>query len=340
MATKNTLILLISLLALVLSSCEKILFEKDLATTDPFENFEYLWQQCDEKYSYFELKNINWYEVKKQYRAKLYKGMSNDSLFNVLGGMLTELKDDHTNLISSLNISFFGTNRLGEDNFDWRIVEENYLPRNYYISGPFRHDFLNGTNHEIAYVRFASFTGGVNASNLNFIINRYRNTKGLILDLRENGGGAVSDVYDLLSPFVEAKTLLFYSILKNGKEHNNFTAPRAAYLEPRNLTYTKPVMLLVDRGTYSAGSFTALATKAIPNITLMGDTTGGGLGLPNGGQLPNGWTYRFSVTQTLDLNMDNTSEQGVPPDIKVALDRTVLDKDEVIDRAIQEILNP
>ena len=340
MATKKISTLIICLLALVLSSCEKIFFEKDLATDDPYENFDYLWTQCDEKYSYFELKNINWDEVKKKYRAKLYKGMSNDSLFKVLGLMLTELKDDHTNLISSLNISFFGTNRLGEDNFDWRIVEDNYLPRNYYTSGPFRHDFLTGTNQEIAYVRFGSFTGGVNTNNLSFILNRYSNTKGLILDLRENGGGAVSDVYDLLSPFVETKTLLFYSILKNGKLHNDFTQPRPAYLEPSNFTYTKPIMLLVDRGTYSAGSFTALATKALPNITLMGDTTGGGLGLPNGGQLPNGWTYRFSVTQTLDLNMDNTAEQGVPPDIRAILDRTILNKDEVIDRAIQEILNP
>ena len=41
-------------------SCEDAMFEKDLASTDPMTNFEYLWTQCDEKYSYFELKNIDW----------------------------------------------------------------------------------------------------------------------------------------------------------------------------------------------------------------------------------------------------------------------------------------
>jgi len=32
-------------------------------------------------------------------------------------------------------------------------------------------------------------------------------------------------------------------------------------------------------------------------MVLIGDTTGGGWGLPNGGQLPNGWTYRLSITK-------------------------------------------
>jgi C-terminal processing protease CtpA/Prc len=96
-------------------------------------------------------------------------------------------------------------------------------------------------------------------------------------------------------------------------------------------------MMLIDRGTYSAGSFTALSTRAIPRITLVGDTTGGGLGLPNGGQLPNGWTYRFSITQTLDANLNNEYESGVPPDIRVITNLSDRTKDEVIERAKLEI---
>ncbi|MFN5371820.1 MAG: S41 family peptidase, partial [Bacteroidia bacterium] len=103
------------------------------------------------------------------------------------------------------------------------------------------------------------------------------------------------------------------------------------------IRYTKPVMVLVDRGSYSATTFFSLSTKAMDNVTLVGDTTGGGGGLPNGGQLPNGWTYRFSITRLLDLNKQNFAESGVPPDILASFNWNDLNRDEIIDRAIEEI---
>ncbi|MBL4710679.1 MAG: hypothetical protein JKY48_19815 [Flavobacteriales bacterium] len=194
-------------------------------------------------------------------------------------------------------------------------------------------------NGEIGYIRFPSFTGTVDEHNLDFMLTRYKNTKGLILDLRENGGGAVSDVFNLLSRFVETKTLVNYSRIKNGLPRNAFSAAEAVYVSPHNgIRYKGKVAMLTDRGTYSAGSFTSLATKALSNITLIGDTTGGGLGLPNGGQLPNGWSYRFSVTQALTLDQRPDYENGVPPDIHVLIDWNDRTKDEVIERAMVELL--
>lgn len=314
------------------------MFEENKQASNPKENFDYLWDQCDTKYSYFDVKNIDWNAIKVKYSAKIYEGMSEDSLFSVLGGMLNELKDDHTNLISSFNISSYGVNYGGQDNFDWRIVKDNYLPRHYYNSGPFAHEFLKGQNNEIGYIRFAAFTGTVNETNLNFILERYKNTKGLILDLRENGGGAVTDVFQILSRFIDNETTVFYSRLKTGPDHNEFSEPEASIVKPFDgIRYTKKVAVLIDRSTFSAGSFTALSARAIPNLILMGDTTGGGLGLPNGGQLPNGWTYRFSTTQALTLDKKPDFEQGVPPDITVLFDWTNLTQDEVIERAVLEL---
>ncbi len=322
--------------ALLFSSCEKIMFEGDLASTNPQVNFEYLWNECNEKYSYFDLKNIDWNTIKTNYSLKIYDSMSADSLFNVLGEMLTELKDGHTNLFSNFNVSRFGVNYLGPDNFDWRIIEDNYLFQDYYNSGPFLHNFLD--NDEIGYIRFASFTGIVGASNLNFILERYKNTKGLILDIRENGGGEAGDIFNLLSRFVETKTLVGYSRIKSGPGHNEFSDPKPLYITPDNgIRYTKKVAVLTDRGTFSAGSFTALFTKALPNMVLIGDTTAGGLGVPNGGQLPNGWFYRFSITQTLTLDRSPDYENGVPPDIHVLFHWNDLTKDEVLERAIAEL---
>ena len=320
------------------SACEKLVLSDDLASENPQENFEYLWKQCDTKYSYFELKGVDWEQIHSEYAAKISEGMSNDELFNVLGSMLVELKDDHTNLISKFNISIFGTQYLGQDNFDWRIITNNYIHKHHYTTGPFQHDFLLNTNNEIGYVRFSAFTGTVDDDNLDFVLNKYKDTKGLILDLRENGGGAVTDLFSILGRFVEETTTVYHSRIKTGEGHNDFSDPEAAIVEPSdNIRYTNKVMVLTDRGTFSAGSFFSLATKALPNMVLLGDTTGGGLGLPNGGQLPNGWTYRFSITQALDANLSNAYEMGVPPDITVQFDWSNLDKDEIIEQAIIEL---
>ena len=328
---------IIRLLAILpfFTSCEKMFFEPNLESTNPQKNFEYLWNECNEKYSYFDLKKIDWDKVKMEYEAKLYDEMSEDSLFNVMGGMLRELRDDHTNLKSNFNVSYFGVKHLGQDNFDWRIIEDHYLPKDLYRSGLFRHDFIDNGN--IGYIRFPAFKE-INDVSFDFVLNRYKDTKGLILDLRENGGGAVTDVFKILSRFIETKTLVYYSRIKSGKGHNDFSNDEPAYVSPYDgIRYKNKVAVLTDRGTYSAGSFTSLATKALPNMILIGDTTGGGLGLPNGGQLPNGWTYRFSITQALTLDKNPEYENGVPPDIQVLFDWNDLTKDEILERAIVEL---
>jgi C-terminal processing protease CtpA/Prc len=330
---------LLPALLILLSGCEMLIHSEDKASRDPQTNFEYLWREVDQKYSYFDVKDIDWDDVYNRYDRRIQPRMNDLDLFDVLGDMLTELRDDHANLITGFNVSFFGVDNLGPDNFDWRIITDNYLPGDYFISGPFVHDFIRNTDNRVGYIRFSSFTGNV-GGNLSFALSRFSNTDGIILDIRENGGGVVLDVYRLLSRFVDEETLVLYSRIKNGPGRNDFSEPEPAYVQPAPGTrYLRPVVVLTDRGTYSSGSFTALAVKAIPNMILMGDTTGGGLGLPNGGQLPNGWTYRFSVSQALDLQMNNEYENGVPPDIVQYMDLTDRSRDEVIDRAVDYILN-
>lgn len=345
-------ILLCLFLIPLFSSCERLFFEEELSEDNPFESYDYLWEQVDRNYSYFEVKNIDWNKVKSRYRSELYGGMSEDSLFRVMGKMLTVLKDDHANLKSSFNLAFYGVRYDGPDNYDQRIVIDNYIGRNHFVSGPFAHNWI--ASNQIGYIRFSAFSGEVNQANLDYVFGKYRNASGLILDLRENGGGAISDMYAILGRLIDQKTVVYYSRIRNGKDHTDFSDLEPGMVEPgAGPRFTnKPVMVLIDRGTYSAGSFTSLACKSLLNIKLVGDTTGGGLGLPNGGHLPNGWFYRFSVTQALtndqaarlnagqeaQINAENY-EQGVPPDYRVILNRSDVSKDEVIDFAIQQILN-
>ena len=331
---KNTFLLLT--LILLFSSCERVLFEPNVGSRDPLANFDYLWNEVDKKYSYFELKNIDWDAVKQKYRSQLSSTSTEEELFRVLADMLNELRDDHTNLVSPFNISVYNIMLQKPRNFDFRTIEKYYIPDLWRSEGGLGHGFLD--DKKIGYIRYGSFMNTFSDAEMDLILNRFKDTKGIILDLRENGGGSIFNVPRLLGRFIDTKTQVGYTITRNGPNRNDFAKRERFYITPHDgVRYSKPVMVLIDRGSYSATTFFALATKAFPNITLMGDTTGGGGGLPNGGQLPNGWTYRFSISQLLDLNGNNYAEDGVPADIEVAFDWSDLTKDEILDRAIVEL---
>lgn len=258
-----------------------------------------------------------------------------EELFDVLANMLNELRDDHTNLYSPFNVSMYNVVLTGPANYRKRTIEEFYMP-DIWRTGAFENGFLD--NKEIGYIRYGSFLSDFSDDALDLIINRYQSTKGLILDLRSNGGGSIFNISKILGRFTNTKTLIGYSISRNGPGHSDFSSKENFYITPYSgVKYLKPVIVLIDRGSYSATTFFSLATKAFSHITLLGDTTGGGGGLPNGGQLPNGWTYRFSISQLIDLNGNNYAEDGVPADIQAAFDWNDLTKDEILERAISEL---
>lgn len=331
---KNTTITIS--LFLLFSSCEKVFLEEELATTNPKINFDYLWQKCLEEYSYFNVKNIDWQSVKNKYKPALNNKMSQDSLFTVLSEMLNELKDGHVNLFSGFRTSFYANSLQEQDNFDWRIVIDNYLDSSYERTGVFQHKKIS---ENICYIRLSSFKEQIAALHLDYILQKYATTNGMILDLRENGGGKIANVYRVLERFINNSTTVYYSRIKTGPEINDFSNTQPVIVKPFNgIKYLKPIVVLVDSGTFSSGSLFALATKAFPNIKLIGQKTSGGLGMPRGGQLPNGWYYRFSVTQTLDLNKNLNQENGVLPDIKVLMNWQDRTKDEVLEKAIEQLI--
>ncbi|HPE39995.1 MAG TPA: S41 family peptidase [Bacteroidales bacterium] len=319
---------------ILFTSCEKLLFDKDQASTDPYVNFDYLWNQIDQKYSYFEFKNLDWNQVKDTYRAQLSPDMTEEQLFDLLGDMMNQLQDDHANLISPFNVSRYNLPLQHESNYSEHVVSKYYIP-NYKSTGSFHHDFIDQGN--IGYIRYESFSSSVSPELMNYLTNYYKNTQGLIFDLRANGGGSVSNIFVILEAFCSERKLVAYSINRDGPNHNDFGEREPIYLLKGENVYNKPVMVLIDRYSFSASTFFSVITKALDHVVLVGDTTGGGGGLPNGGVLPNGWRYRFSVSQLLDLQGHNYAEAGVPPDIHAAFNWNDMTKDEIIDAAVAEI---
>ena len=328
---------------LVFTSCERAFMEQD-EPNNPVNVFDYLWNQVDQNYTFFDVKGIDWDSVREVYRPKVNNDMTNDSLFRVCAAVLNTLRDGHTNLASGFDVSHNDSvyyKMYAEKNINTEVVLLNYLTVNHHTTGSFTHNAIR--DGKVAYLRYSSFSNSVNGSVLKYLVNYYKSCDGMILDLRQNGGGSMSNVSNLLSIFDNHKQLLYQTQVKSGPGHDAFKDAETVYAADSSLLgknpYTKPVAVLVDRGSYSATSFFAICTKAFDNVKLFGDYTGGGLGIPNGGMLPNGWVYRFSVTRTL-ANDGQNYENGVPPDVHVILDPTCTAQgiDNVIETAADWIL--
>ncbi|MBX2815422.1 MAG: hypothetical protein KTR24_05485, partial [Saprospiraceae bacterium] len=110
----------------VLIGCEEAFFEED-QPNDPVANFEYLWQNFEERYALFDFKGINWNQVYTDYRPRISDQMSGDQLFEIMSEMLNLLKDGHTNLRSPIDISRYGPYLEAPPNYDAELMERNYL---------------------------------------------------------------------------------------------------------------------------------------------------------------------------------------------------------------------
>lgn len=332
------LLIVICLLAAT-ASCSEIFLGEDTKST-PQENFNALWNILDQKYSFFAYKNIDWDGIYTKYYGKISSETTDVELFNVLFGMLSELRDAHVNLTSPFNVSRYdGVFAKGPENFDNRLIQDYYLKSDYFITGPFKHQAI--ANGKVGYIRFSSFSTSVTKGDIDFIINKYRDLRGIIIDVRSNGGGYVSNVFTMCNAFADKRRHIYTSYIKTGPGHEDFSGPNKVYAEPdTDDPYTKPVCVLTNRSCYSATSFFVLAMKAFPHVTTIGDTTGGGLGAPTGAELPNGWSFRFSCTRTLSPDGINY-EDGVPPKKIKYLRASDINRgfDSVIESAINEILS-
>ena len=318
---------------LVFLSCEKAFIKLDEINT-PTNNFNLLWTEINEKYSLFDIKQICWDDIYTKYYPMINNNMHDTSLFNVMDKMLYELQDGHVNLSSYFNVSRNWDWKLNSPpNFNWDIIERNYLKKDYKITGAFRNREIDS----VGYIYYSSFSNTVTNSHLSFIFNEFRNSKGLIIDIRNNGGGSLSNAKRIASRFTGDKLLVGYERVKNGPERNDFTAAVPIYIKPSEdlSIFKKPVVILANRGSYSASTFFVLYMKDIPNVTIIGDTTGGGGGLPISNELLNGWTYRFSSTSTTDINGYNI-EKGIVPDINIQISET--DTQNGIDTILEEAI--
>lgn len=326
---------LLLLLAFVLTLCSCQRGESDYDET-PQTNLDALWNIIDRQYCFLDYKEkqlgISWADIHAKYSARLNPRMSRVQLFEVLCQMLSELKDGHVNLSTSLDL---GRNWSWKEDYPLNLdadLRDAYLQHDYNLAGGLKYRILPDN---IAYVVYESFQSAIGEGNLDDMFYSLRTCNGMILDIRGNGGGNLDNETMLASRFTNEKVLVGYRSHKTGPGHNDFSPLEAEYITPsKGVRWQKPCIVLTNRSCYSAANTFVRDMKEMPLVTVMGDHTGGGSGLPFSSELPIGWSVRFSASPHFDAQKQQI-EFGIPPDLPCSLDPDLAAQgtDSMIERA-------
>ncbi len=302
--------------SLLITSCVK----ETQFDNNPEGNLDALWTIIDEHYCFLDYKKetigVDWNIMRARYRQRLSKSMTNAQLFEVLAAMLSELRDGHVNLYAAHDV---GRNWSWYEDYPRNFSQElqdAYLGTDYKIASSLKYRILPDN---IGYVVCSSFQTALGDGNISEVLSYLSTCNGLILDMRENSGGSLTYAELLAQRFTNERRLVGYIAHKTGRGHADFSKPEPEYIEPSlGIRWQKRAVVLTNRHCYSATNTFIRDVKGCPLVTVMGDQTGGGSGMPFNSELPNGWSVRFSACPMYDAQM-NQIEFGIQPDIQMAL---------------------
>ena len=104
-----------------------------------------------------------------------------------------------------------------------------YMGTDYKIASGLSYRILDDN---IGYVRYESFSSPIGSGNLDEVIYYLMLCRGLIIDIRDNGGGELTNAEKLAARFCNEKTLVGYIQHKTGRGHDDFSSMEPRYLEP------------------------------------------------------------------------------------------------------------
>lgn len=336
---KNFLfLLLISLSAL---SCEKYIFGLPYEN-NPEDNFEALWSEFDHLCGTFRVHGVDWDEAYATYRPQVTAETSQEELYRILVEILSLLDDGHTTLIpigTDLPNYIGGpTGRIDtSSDFSLDILTDNYLPDYQETDFAIRYGWLEAG---IGYLYLYSFADGERAfdKEMEPVMDYFKDAKGLVVDIRNGGGGEDIGGKTVASHFADERRLYQTSSIKNGPGPDDFTTPEEWHINPRgDRPFTQPIVVLTNRFTISARETFLLAMRTLPHVTTLGDTTAGAFSNVLLRELPNGWGYSMSIGEWRDANGVSHEGIGLIPDVLVRNQRADLlqGQDEALERAVK-----
>ena len=160
------------------------------------------------------------------------------------------------------------------------------------------------------------------------------NIDSLIIDLRSNTGGHLSEVSKIISLFLN-KDKVIYQLEKNGK--------KTKYYSEGNINKTYPIIFIGNGATASASEVFIISLKDNLNAKLVGTKTYGKGTVQEMINMENGDQYKFTTKKWLSPKGTWVNDtEGIVPDVEIELSDKYFDKptkenDNQLQRAILEL---
>ena len=210
-------------------------------------------------------------------------------------------------------------------------------------------DNLTWLDEKTAVLRINSFATGYVRGNVEKFMTEAAKADYLIVDLRNNGGGAVNNLSHLLGffvpssepvgSFVNRQTVSDYEKATGATEWK--LTDIAAWTD-RKFKPTKPpvpvfagkVAVLVNRGSASASEIFASAMQDTIGAKVVGSKSRGAVLASVYGRLPGGFEIQYPVSDYVTIKGKRLEGDPVVPDLEVAAGRPEEGKDAVMDAAV------
>ncbi len=186
---------------------------------------------------------------------------------------------------------------------------------------------------DVAYVKLSS----VKIADAASYINRAKDTKGLIIDIRNYPSEFV--VFPLGSLLVGQRTPFARFTAGDLDNPGAFLWSGSAQLTPQNPHYSGKVVILVDEASISQSEYTAMAFRAASGAIVVGSTTAGADGNVSAIPLPGGLSTAISGIGVFYPDKRSTQRIGIVPDVEIVptIEGIRAGRDEVLAEAIRRI---
>ncbi len=329
-------LLVIILVLGTFTSCELVLLD-DTQPNNPAGNFDALWSILNERYAFFQIKNVDWDLTYEEFRPKINNEMRNPELFDVCFEMLETLRDGHIFLKGDANRrEYTVVPVLDQGVFSKNVLFTTYLrEQTEEIDGAIYRDF-----NDIGYLYYESFTDDFTQSGLDKLVDNLANKRGLIIDLRGNSGGNPKNAFRLAERLVPERREVIYSREKTGPGREDFSEREIFSVDPNSKRFDGPITILTSSITFSAANLFVAIMRNFDHVTLSGRPTGGGGGIPAVFELPNGWTFSYSAS-LITMPDGYVIENGFDPDffVQISSGFVLIGRDTILEFSINNLRN-
>lgn len=344
--------------------------EVQLTEEEKLEDFQYMYTILKENYPYFEvnkrLNGIDWLSQKDEYIDRIKATTNDDTYFNELNSILSELKNGHTNMLDKWFYSYAKDIYERDKKFNKAWVKQLNDPKaiNRYSNIPESKGRSEGSENNIiadnikthtfeeekigylAIHSFNTFNIEEDMKTIKPFLESIKDYKGLIIDIRGNGGGDTRYWSNNIVPMLINNKVecINYSAFRGGDFTEAFLKSRRGVgyggsgsisditggklknippelskdfkyydefriiLNPKNsIGFKGKIYLLIDGGVFSAAEAFSVFAKSTGFATSVGETTAGdGIGSDPAVCTLPNSGYVFRFTKEMGITSDGT----------------------------------